>query len=70
MWFDVEEERYTTGQADWCRCNTLWFDVEEERYTTSEFDFFHNFELWFDVEEERYTTEIILIGEQHSCGLM
>ena len=34
LWFDVENERYTTIQVDAPVLVKLWFDVENERYTT------------------------------------
>ena len=34
LWFDVEEERYTTLTMKLLNLVKLWFDVEEERYTT------------------------------------
>ena len=34
LWFDVENERYTTQQKEGNQPTELWFDVENERYTT------------------------------------
>ena len=35
LWFDVENERYTTAAECDIRVHELWFDVENERYTMS-----------------------------------
>ena len=34
LWFDVENERYTTRGVGLYAQTKLWFDVENERYTT------------------------------------
>ena len=34
LWFDVENERYTTQRVKFAINLMLWFDVENERYTT------------------------------------
>ena len=34
LWFDVENERYTTATHETITFCGLWFDVENERYTT------------------------------------
>ena len=34
LWFDVENERYTTFGEFGGMFSELWFDVENERYTT------------------------------------
>ena len=34
LWFDVENERYTTMEEKRTEHKELWFDVENERYTT------------------------------------
>ena len=34
LWFDVENERYTTWNISKKSNEWLWFDVENERYTT------------------------------------
>ena len=34
LWFDVENERYTTKSILLAPHLKLWFDVENERYTT------------------------------------
>ena len=70
MWFDVENERYTTPEKLVRYYNQLWFDVENERYTTAGLQGNISETLWFDVENERYTTATDKKGGTLGCGLM
>ena len=70
LWFDVENERYTTKQINVARSGRLWFDVENERYTTMKGEAADITTLWFDVENERYTTCYSCKCLSTSCGLM
>ena len=53
LWFDVENERYTTLPLAFGLPERLWFDVENERYTTNTYKYRPPCGLWFDVGKRR-----------------